>query len=207
LEKYSKGPVELEGGLRFDLRSVQTCEVRQIMSFNKQIFNYQNSQPSLEDLFSAAALPFPLSSNLGSAWRPPNVNELFQSGNCIMGLPAIEIGDPNLNSEKSFKWVNELEIWFPKTTPGGHWICQPDQITFTSIQRERTWFKSPRDFLMSMKYLAGYGLFLWIWLCRKFMQFTDNLSGYAKGCNHQSKNTDENNLLPFHPLWSNGFGE
>src|SRR5690606_6757715 len=48
-------------------------------------------------------------SNLGLAWRPPTVNELYSNG-LHHGAASIEIGDENLHSEQGYKWINTFSI-------------------------------------------------------------------------------------------------
>ena len=46
--------------------------------------------------------------NVGTAWRAPNVNELFSDG-LHHGAAAIEEGNIELDSESSIKWVSNLD--------------------------------------------------------------------------------------------------
>src|SRR5690606_30944803 len=48
-------------------------------------------------------------SNLGLAWRPPSVNELYSNG-LHHGSAMIEIGDNSLRTEQGYKWINTLSI-------------------------------------------------------------------------------------------------
>jgi iron complex outermembrane receptor protein len=194
LEKYSKGPVELEGGLRFDIRSIQTA--RYINNELQQAdLNYQNFSAFFGGLFQLSPT-LSLSSNLGSAWRPPNVNELFSQG-LHHGAAAIEIGDPNLNSEKSFKWVNELGYNFKKLSL---------EITGYANQIQNYIYINPtgekvvslRGTFNVYEYLQATAFFYGFDFAGSY-QFTDNLSGYAKGSIIRAKNTDENNYFPFIP--------
>lgn len=47
-------------------------------------------------------------SNIGTAWRPPTVNELYSDG-LHHGVGAVEKGDSTLKAEKSVKWITSLE--------------------------------------------------------------------------------------------------
>lgn len=53
-----------------------------------------------------------LSSNLGLAWRAPDVNELYSNG-LHHGAAAYEEGDATLEPEASWKWNNELRYANP----------------------------------------------------------------------------------------------
>jgi iron complex outermembrane receptor protein len=194
LEKYSKGPVELEVGLRFDSRSVQTA--RYVNNELQQAdLNYQNFSAFIGGLFQLSPT-LSLSSNLGSAWRPPNVNELFSQG-LHHGAAAIEIGDPNLNSEKSFKWVNELEYDFKKlhlTVTG--YANQIQNYIYINPTGENV--VSLRGTFNVYEYLQATAFFYGFDFAGSY-QFTDNLSGYAKGSIIRAKNTNDNNYFPFIP--------
>src|SRR5690606_19631417 len=48
-------------------------------------------------------------SNIGLAWRAPSVNELYSDG-VHHGSATYELGNPDLLSEKSLKWINAF-IW------------------------------------------------------------------------------------------------
>lgn len=48
-----------------------------------------------------------ITSNLGAAWRAPHVHELYSNG-VQHGAGAYVVGDTNLKSEQSYKWVNSI---------------------------------------------------------------------------------------------------
>lgn len=105
IEKFTSGLLELEGGLRYDFRNIDAARIiRGDLQESNLTFN--NFSAFFGGVYSLAKnLTF--NSNFGSAWRPPNINELFSQG-LHHGIAAIEIGNPDFVSEKSFKWLNTL---------------------------------------------------------------------------------------------------
>ena len=57
-----------------------------------------------------------LRTNIGTAWRAPHVNELYSEG-LHHGAAAVEEGNPELESEKSVKWITSLEKNTEKDRP------------------------------------------------------------------------------------------
>jgi iron complex outermembrane recepter protein len=111
IQKYIKGPLELEAGLRFDNRNVSTSRFIS-RELEKSSFKFTNFSGFLGGVYAISpSLTF--NSNVGTAWRPPNINELFSQG-LHHGVAAFEIGNPNLKSERSLKWVNTLQIIRPR---------------------------------------------------------------------------------------------
>lgn len=107
IEKFTKGPIEIEGGLRYDFRNLQSARFvnRELEEYN---LNFQNFSTFLGGVY-AFDRNWTFSTNFATAWRPPNVNELFSQG-LHHGLAAIELGNPDFVSEKSFKWLNSLNF-------------------------------------------------------------------------------------------------
>jgi iron complex outermembrane receptor protein len=99
IEKWTNQVWTLEGGLRYDYhwRRVFLLENRVVQS---EDFNFQNLTfvggiiYQFDDQWS-------LSSNFGSAWRPPGVNEQYSDG-VHHGTAQYELGDRNLGIERSY---------------------------------------------------------------------------------------------------------
>ncbi|MCI4669774.1 MAG: TonB-dependent receptor [Bacteroidia bacterium] len=106
IEKWRRDNWELEGGIRYDYRWVHSArEEAGIDIFS--IRDFQSFSANLGgNLFINRKLTATV--NLGRAWRPPHVNELFSDG-LHHGAGAIEIGDSTLNSEKAIKLVGSLD--------------------------------------------------------------------------------------------------
>lgn len=105
IEKFTNGPLELEGGLRFDSRQVAAARIIR-GDLQERDFTFNNFSAFFGGVY-ALSKNFTFNSTLASAWRPPNINEQFSQG-LHHGLAAIEIGNPDFESEQSFKWLNTL---------------------------------------------------------------------------------------------------
>ncbi|WP_237701644.1 TonB-dependent receptor [Algoriphagus machipongonensis] len=194
IEKYSKGPLEIEGGLRFDTRSVNTARFVDSQLETADLM-YNNFSAFIGGLYQISP-SVTFNTNLGTAWRPPNVNELFSQG-LHHGAAAVEIGDPDLNSEKSLKWVNELEYDGSRThleitayanNISNYIYLNPTNETYVSL----------RGTFNVYEYLQANAFFYGVDFSGSYM-FTTKLSGYAKGSIIRAKNTEEDNFFPFIP--------
>ena len=194
MEKYSKGPLELEAGLRFDFRTVQTARFIQ-SNLQEAELSYQNFSAFLGGIYQISP-GITFSSNLGSAWRPPNVNELFSQG-LHHGAAAVEIGDQNLKSEKSFKWVNEISIEGEKSHVELTGYANRIQ-DYIYLNPTGDTFVSLRGTFNVYEYLQADAFFYGFDLSGSY-EFTDRLSGYAKGSIIRAKNTESKTYFPFIP--------
>jgi iron complex outermembrane recepter protein len=194
MEKYLKGPLEIEAGARYDYRTVMAARyVGQ--ELQEADLDYQNFSAFIGGLYHLSPF-FSFSTNLGSAWRPPNVNELFSQG-LHHGAAAVEIGDPDLNSEKSFKWVNELEFEKDKTLIElTGYVNRINDYIYLNPTGET--FVSLRGTFNVYEYLQADALFYGIDISGSY-SFSDRLNTYLKGSLIRAKNTDENNYFPFIP--------
>lgn len=89
--------LELEAGLRYDYI------FQQIFMWQKNVlvspaFNYHNVSGSLGAAYRLTD-NWRLRANVGTAWRPPGVNEMFSDG-VHHGAAAVEIGDSTLTREQ-----------------------------------------------------------------------------------------------------------
>ncbi len=121
IEKYIKDNWQLEFGARYDHRELEVKtfnESNQLVNPKYSFDNHTFSIGGQIDLNESIRL----SSNLGSAWRPPHVSELFSNG-LHHGVAAIERGllyeggilsdvenIEAIKAESSLKWVNTLSI-------------------------------------------------------------------------------------------------
>lgn len=103
--KPKDSKLALEAGVRFD-------------RLHQQIFMWQDDEiisPSQDFMNASGTLggvytftkKLSVRGNIGSAWRPPNINELFSNG-LHHGAAAIEIGDPTLVTEKAVQFNASL---------------------------------------------------------------------------------------------------
>jgi iron complex outermembrane recepter protein len=105
IEKFTSGPLEIEGGLRYDYRWIDAARI-QNGELQERSYIFNNFSAFLGGVYAFSG-NWTFNSNLATAWRPPNVNELFSQG-LHHGLAAIEIGNPDFVSEKSYKWMNTI---------------------------------------------------------------------------------------------------
>jgi iron complex outermembrane receptor protein len=194
MEKYSKGPLEVEAGVRYDFRNVSTARY-----INQELrtadLDYQNFSAFLGGLYQISP-DLTFNSNLGSAWRPPNVNELFSEG-LHHGAAAVEIGNPDLKSEKSLKWINELQYDGIKTHLEFTAYLNPIS-DFIYLNPTGEVFVSLRGTFNVYEYLQANALFYGFDFAGSY-EFTDKISTYLKGSIVQAKNRDKDNYFPFIP--------
>jgi len=194
MEKYLKGPLELEGGLRYDYRRVSAARY---IGNDLQEANlaYQNASAFFGGLYQLSP-SLSLTSNLGTAWRPPNVNELFSQG-LHHGAAAVELGDANLVSEKSLKWVNGLTFDGNRTT--FELTGYANQIRdYIYLNPTGETFVSLRGTFNVYEYLQANALFYGLDVSGTYT-FSDKLNGYAKGSVIRARNTETASYFPFIP--------
>lgn len=78
IEKFTNGPLELEGGLRFDHRYVEAARIIR-GDLQERDFTFSNFSAFFGGVY-ALTRNLTFNSNLGSAWRPPNIIEQFSQG-------------------------------------------------------------------------------------------------------------------------------
>jgi iron complex outermembrane receptor protein len=194
MEKYIKGPLELEAGLRYDYRTLSAA--RYVGNdLQKSNLTYQNGSVFLGGRYQINTY-WAFTTNLGTAWRPPNVNELFSQG-LHHGAAAVELGDANLDTEKSLKWVNGLEYEGKRST---------FELTGYANQiRDYIYLNPTGETLVSLRgtfnvyeYLQADAFFYGLDLSGTY-SFTEQLNGYAKGSIIRAKNTETDTFFPFIP--------
>jgi iron complex outermembrane receptor protein len=194
MEKYLKGPLELEAGLRYDFRTVDAARYvdEELQQSNLE---YKNFSAFVGGLYQLSPY-FAFTSNIGTAWRPPNVNELFSQG-LHHGAAAVEIGDPTMVSEKSIKWVNGLEYESDRAVVeltayanriSNYIYLNPTGETYVSLRGTFNVY----EYLQADAFFYGFDL-------SGSYNFTDRASAYLKGSIIRAKNTDEDSYFPFIP--------
>ena len=108
IERLIKESYELEAGIRYDYKTLDAAGYNRDKELYGGKHAYNNVSGSLGALWRISR-EIDLRSNLGLAWRPPTVNELYSNG-LHHGAASIEIGDKNLNSEQGYKWINTFSI-------------------------------------------------------------------------------------------------
>ncbi len=127
IERYAKNGWELEAGARYDYRTLATHRIvsRKQVSNDFSFANFSGTlgaTKNLSDKFSARL-------NFGSAWRAPNVSELFSDG-VHHGAAAYEKGDSTLRPEKALNTIGSIRYGGNKLTVelGGYFNYIGDYI-------------------------------------------------------------------------------
>ncbi len=97
-------PLELEGGLRYDYQWMDVG-IQGRDTINRQL-DFSNFSGTIGAIYRFPEL-VEIRFNAGTAWRAPNVNELFSDG-VHHGAASFEKGAPNLRPERAFN--NSLTI-------------------------------------------------------------------------------------------------
>ncbi len=107
ITRFVQPKYELEFGLRQDFKHYQIRRIDENNQVVRPEFDFSNTTGSLGFIFFLGERTL-FRTNIGTAWRAPNVNELFSDG-LHHGAAAIEEGNDELDSESSIKWVSNLE--------------------------------------------------------------------------------------------------
>ena len=103
IQLHHKLLVEFGARLDYILQDVFIREGEEVIEYN-HVFSQPSGSFSITKTFDKYWV---LRSNIGTAWRPPNVNELYSNG-LHHGSATFEIGDTSLLQEVSFSWDNEI---------------------------------------------------------------------------------------------------
>jgi len=106
MEKYVKNNWELEAGIRYDYRTLKSYRIvnREKVADEFSFSNFSGTlgaTRTFSEHFSARL-------NIGSAWRAPNVSELFSDG-VHHGAAAYEKGDATLKPEKALNTIGSVK--------------------------------------------------------------------------------------------------
>lgn len=108
LAKLFKRNYELEIGARYDYRNLDALGYNREGELYGEVHNFHNASLSAGGVLHLNN-HFHLRSNLGTAWRPPAVSELYSDG-LHHGTGSYERGDAGLKSEQALKWINSVEF-------------------------------------------------------------------------------------------------
>ncbi len=103
--KWLQRTFELEAGVRYDYKYLTALGYRGPVLYGGQR-SFHNVSGSLGLVYHINNQT-EFKSNIGTAWRPPTVNELYSTG-LHHGAAAVEYGDSSLQSEKSIQWMNTV---------------------------------------------------------------------------------------------------
>jgi iron complex outermembrane recepter protein len=106
VERWRAGDLTLEAGLRYDYRQMEVFrfESGQLVS---PLYRFRNVSGSIGGIYSFSR-EISLNFDMGTAWRPPAINELFSDG-LHHGAASVERGNRNLNAEKAYTAAASLK--------------------------------------------------------------------------------------------------
>lgn len=194
IEKFTKGPIEVEGGLRYDFRNLQSARFinRELEQYN---LNFQNFSSFIGGVY-AFDRNWTFSTNFATAWRPPNVNELFSQG-LHHGLAAIELGNPDFVSEQSYKWLNSIN--FEKGNFKAEFTAYLNKINnFIYLSPREEQFVSLRGTFNVFEYLQTDALLYGADLSAKW-QITDALEFFSRSSLIRANDLINEGFMPFIP--------
>ncbi|MDX1546577.1 MAG: TonB-dependent receptor [Rhodothermales bacterium] len=101
-ETYVRGPLTLEAGARFDYRWMRAFPRERLSqgAFVERIHRFASLSSVLGAIWRFREA-WSVAANLGTAWRPPGVNELYNFG-VHHGTAQFETGNPGLDGERSY---------------------------------------------------------------------------------------------------------
>ncbi|UCS95905.1 TonB-dependent receptor [Echinicola marina] len=194
IEKYTNGNLELEAGARYDFRYVDAARYND-GELEERNYTFKNFTASIGAAYSFNS-NWMLISNIGSAWRPPNINEQFSEG-LHHGAAAVEIGNPNFVSEQAIKWVNTLNFnrgnWDIEWTGYYHKINNYIYLNPTGEQHV-----SLRGTFNIYEYLQTDADF-WGMDLSSLYKHENGISWFVKGAMIRAKNLIDKSYLPFIP--------
>jgi iron complex outermembrane receptor protein len=108
LERFIKPKFELEAGIRYDYKWQQAFIPVKNNNVLSPTRTFGNVSGSLGAIIKPSNL-WDLHVNVGTAWRPPAINELYSNG-LHHGAAAIEIGDSTLTAEHAYNASATLNL-------------------------------------------------------------------------------------------------
>ena len=107
IEKYHSDKWDAEAGLRYDYKYLNADGYNMYGERYGGEHNFHNLTYSLEGSYQASP-SLGISSNIGIAWRAPQVNELYSSG-LHHGAGTFNLGEASLKPETGAKWITSLK--------------------------------------------------------------------------------------------------
>lgn len=112
IEKYHKDNWNAEAGLRYDYKYLSADGYDMYSQRYGGEHDFHNITYSLGGTWQATP-HMTLSSNIGVAWRAPQVNELYSSG-LHHGAGTYNLGEASLSPETGAKWITSLSYTHPE---------------------------------------------------------------------------------------------
>lgn len=192
IEKFTRGHLELEGGLRYDYRYVDAARYNQEQEFEERSYSFQNMTAFLGGIYSFSP-NLTLNTSVGSAWRPPNINEQFSQG-LHHGSAAYEYGNPDFESEQAVKWLITLSYSSKRLNLElTGYVHRINNYIFLNPTGEH--FVSLRGTFNVFRYEQTRAGFWGTDLSARFAVLP-NLDWYARGAMVRAKDLEKNNYLP-----------
>lgn len=107
IEKYHSDKWDAEAGLRYDYKYLNADGYNMYGERYGGEHNFHNLTYSLGGSYQASP-SLGISSNIGIAWRAPQVNELYSSG-LHHGAGTFNLGEASLKPETGAKWITSLK--------------------------------------------------------------------------------------------------
>lgn len=108
IEKMEIKKWKIERGARYDFKYIDTKRLNRLNMVANETFDFHNVALFFGFKYDAST-QFQISTNIASAFRPPNVAELLSDG-IHQSVASIEEGNINLKTERSIKWVTTLDF-------------------------------------------------------------------------------------------------
>lgn len=196
IEKFTKGHLELEGGLRYDYRYIDAARFDQSQKLEEKTYTFQNFTAFLGGIYSFSE-NITASTNLGSAWRPPNINEQFSQG-LHHGSASYEYGNLDFQSEQAYKWIStfnysaknfNLELTGYINRINNYIYLNPTEEQLVTLRGTFNVFRYEQTDAQ-----------LWGLDLNTNYEFHPKLEGYARGALIRARNLLQDNYLPYIPV-------
>ncbi|QRR03510.1 TonB-dependent receptor [Dyadobacter sandarakinus] len=175
LERLVTSKWELEGGVRYDLRKLRTYRIvsRQKVANDFQFANFSGTLGATRNFSGRMSAKL----NVGTAWRAPNVSELFTDG-VHHGAAAYEKGDSTLVPEKALNSILSVKYTGERFTVelGGYYNYIAD---FIYLKPQAEPILTIRGAFPAFKYTQTDASFKGIDLSASW-EFTQNLTVTSK---------------------------
>ncbi|GAA4808304.1 TonB-dependent receptor [Olivibacter ginsenosidimutans] len=195
IERWVKSVYEVEVGLRYDYKYFDAAGYRLDSVYYAGTRTFHNFSGSVGATWHVNSL-LDLQSNLGLAWRPPSVSELFSYG-LHHGTAAVEIGNDQFKSEQGVKWMNAAKIQLPKfdleLDAYAHYLKH-----YIYLQSTGEFWESLRGAFPIFHYDQTNAFFWGLDLTGRY-QLAKNLHYSMKGSLVRAKDTKHGSYLPWIP--------
>ena len=194
IEKWSKNKIELEAGVRHDLKQLDVY-LNEKGTVVQIPYTFSNTTGTVGFVYK---LKDHLSwrTNIGSSWRPPTVNELYSKG-LHHGAAAIENGNTQLKPEQAYKAISSIESKSNKLAT--EIAVYYNQINdFIYLKPDLQFVQTIRGAFPSFTYTQINARFCGADLMADY-SFTKTISIIGKGSLVFAKNQTDNDFLIYTP--------